>query len=84
MDEAKNYIIEEIKQNKLMGRKHKKVCTIVNYIEHFSYFSLYNYKMYFDSCFCFSDWYPVRNYEICSMIKILCSNCRNLKILIGN
>ena len=26
---------EEIKQNQLMNRKHKKVCTTLNYIEHF-------------------------------------------------
>ena len=29
------YFLEEIKQNELMCRKHKKVCTTVNYIEHF-------------------------------------------------
>ena len=34
IDETKNYFIEEIKQNKLMSKKHKKVCNILNYIEH--------------------------------------------------
>ena len=34
-DETRNYFIEEIKQNELMSRKLKKVCTILNYIEHF-------------------------------------------------
>ena len=35
IDEIRNYFLEEIKQNELMSRKHKKVCTTLNYIEHF-------------------------------------------------
>ena len=35
IDETKNYLIEETNQNKLMSKKHKKVCTTLNYIEHF-------------------------------------------------
>ena len=27
IDETRNYFIEEIKQNELMSKKHKKVCT---------------------------------------------------------
>ena len=34
MDEARNYFLEEIKQNELMSKKHKKVCTTLNYTEH--------------------------------------------------
>ena len=30
-----NYFLKEIQQNELMSRKHKKVCTTLNYIEHF-------------------------------------------------
>ena len=33
--ETRNYLIEEIKRNELMSKKHKKICTTVNYIEHF-------------------------------------------------
>ena len=29
------YFLDEIKQNELMSRKHKKVCTTINCIEHF-------------------------------------------------
>ena len=36
IDETRNYFLEEIKQNELMSRKHKKVGTTQNYIEHFS------------------------------------------------
>ena len=32
--ETRNYFLEKIKENKLMSRKHKKVCTTLNYIEH--------------------------------------------------
>ena len=35
IDETKNYFVEEIEQNELMCKKHKKVCTTLNYIEHF-------------------------------------------------
>ena len=34
MDEIRNYFLEEIKQNELISRKHKKVCTTLNYTEH--------------------------------------------------
>ena len=33
--EAWNYFLEEIKQNKLMSKKQKKVSTTLNYFEHF-------------------------------------------------
>ena len=29
-----NYFLEEIKQNELVSRKHKKVCKTLNYTEH--------------------------------------------------
>ena len=35
IDETRNYFLEEIKRNELMSKKHKKVCTTLNYIEHF-------------------------------------------------
>ena len=35
IDETRNYFIEDIKQNELLFKKHKKVCTALNYIEHF-------------------------------------------------
>ena len=34
-DETRNYFLEEIKQNELMSKKHKKVYTTLNYIPHF-------------------------------------------------
>ena len=35
IDETRNYFLEQIKQNELMSRKHKTICTTLNYIEHF-------------------------------------------------
>ena len=35
IDEARNYFIEEIEQNELKSYNHKKLCTTLNYIEHF-------------------------------------------------
>ena len=35
IEETRNYFIKEIDRNKLMSKKQKKVCTILNYIEHF-------------------------------------------------
>ena len=34
VDETRNYLLEEIEQNELMSRKHKKVCATLNRIEH--------------------------------------------------
>ena len=34
IDKIRNYVIEEINQNKLMSKKHKKVCTVLNFIDH--------------------------------------------------
>ena len=33
--EKRNYFLEAIKQYELMSKKHKKVCTALNYIKHF-------------------------------------------------
>ena len=35
IDETRNYFLVEIEQNQLISKKHKKVCTTLNYIENF-------------------------------------------------
>ena len=35
IDEKINYLTEVINRNKLMSKKHKKVCTTLNYTEQF-------------------------------------------------
>ena len=32
IDETRNYLIEDINWNELMSKKHKKICTTLNYI----------------------------------------------------
>ena len=34
IDETRNYFIEEINQNESIGRRHKKVCGVLNFFEH--------------------------------------------------
>ena len=36
IDETRNYLIkEEINRNEFMSKKHKKICTTLNYVEYF-------------------------------------------------
>ena len=35
VDETRNYLIEEINRHELISKKHKNVCTTLNYIDHF-------------------------------------------------
>ena len=32
-DETRNYLLDEIKHNDLMGEKYKKICKYLNYVE---------------------------------------------------
>ena len=34
INQARNYFIEEIKQNESMSKKHKEVCKVLSYIKH--------------------------------------------------
>ena len=34
MDKTGNYLIEIINESELIGKKHKKLCRVLNYIEH--------------------------------------------------
>ena len=62
LDEKRNYFLEEIQQNELMSRKHRKVCTTLTYIEHFLIW------MYFNFCFCLFVFYYYSNYKFCHRI----------------
>ena len=46
--------IEEIKKNALISKKHKKVCKILNYIEH-----LFTLASTFTGCVSISDFAPL-------------------------
>ena len=84
IDETRNYLTEEINQNKLISKKHKNFCTALNYLTAFttqlvqlSCCSFYSYWICFYLFFCFFSWYCNRNYEFCIRINNLCNNCRN-------
>ena len=34
-DETKEFFLKNIEQNELMSKKHNKICTTLNFIEHF-------------------------------------------------
>ena len=57
IDETKHYFLEKIEQNELMSRKHKKVCTIPSYIEHFLILAFTNVG--YISISAFSSWLDV-------------------------
>ena len=56
INETRKYFLKEIEQNEIVLNT--------------SYFSFYNYWIYFNFCFCFFTWYSYRNYEFCNRIKI--------------
>ena len=69
IDEIRNYLIEEINQNELMGKKHKKVCRVLNYIDR-SLIAISTIAR----CVCISPFaslvgFSNRNYEFCNWIK---------------
>ena len=83
IDEIRNYLIEEINRNKLISKKHKKVCRVLNYIEH----SLILIST-ITGCVFNSDFTSLvlilillrdsnRNYKFCNRIKNLCNDHSN-------
>ena len=76
IEETRNYFTKEIDQNELTSKKNKKVCTTLNYIEHFLILASTD-CMYFSFCFSFYTWYFYRNYDLCNRVKSLRNNCSN-------
>ena len=66
IDETRNYLIKEINRNELMSKKHNSIKSTTHLYNSklsgtLSYFSFYNYWMYFHFYFCFFSWYFYRN-----------------------
>ena len=76
IDETRNYLTEEVNQNELTMKKHKKVCTTLNYFEHFPILGS-TITGCFHFCFCFFGWYFNRNYKFSGRINNLRNNCSN-------
>ena len=77
IDETRNYVIEETNRNKLMSKKHRKICTTLNYIEHFLILGSTITGCVSVSDMFFLSWYSSWKYDLCNRIKNLCNNCRN-------
>ena len=75
IDETRNYLLEEIEKNEFMSRKHKNVCTTLNYNEHFVIFSFLSYWMFFNSAFASLLGIPIAirsssiGLEICAIVS---------------
>ena len=78
IDETKNYLIEETNQNELMSKKHKKVYTVLNYIDY-----LLTLISTVSGCVSISAFASVVGIPIGIMSsaiglkQTLCNNCRN-------
>ena len=77
VDEINNYFIEEINQNELMSKKHKKVPTIFNYVEHFLILVSTITGRVSISAFTSLAGIPIGVTRSGDRIKDLCYNCRN-------
>ena len=55
-DQIINYLIEEINRNDLISKKHKKVCRVLNYFEHWLIVIATITGWFFYFCFCFFSW----------------------------
>ena len=67
IDETRNYLIEEIKWNELMSKKHKKILQLLSYIENFLILGSTITGCASISTFAFLV--SNRNYEFCNWIK---------------
>ena len=77
IDETRNYLIEEINRNELMSKKHKKVCTALNYIEHLLILASIVPGYISTSAFASLVGVPIGITSSAVGLKKLCNNCRN-------
>ena len=76
IDETRNYLLEEIKQNEFMSKKHKKDCATLNYNEHFLILASTITECI--SVFAFATLVVIPIGIMNSAIGLkLCNNCRN-------
>ena len=70
------YFLEGIEPNELISGKCKKVCTALNYVEHFLILAFAITGCIAISAFWFFVWCSNRNYKFSDRIKNLCNNFR--------
>ena len=74
---TRNYFFEEIEQSKLMSRKHKKVCTTLNYVEQFLILAFTITGCILISAFTSMLGISIRTTSSATKIKDLCNSCSN-------
>ena len=79
IDEIRNYFLEEIEQHELMSREHKKVCTPLNYIEHFLILPSANTGYILISAFVSFLGILIGIASSAIRLQNLCNSCRNKK-----
>ena len=67
IDQTRNYFLEKIKQDEFISKKHKKICTTLNYIEQFPILAFA-----ITGCISISA-FP----SFCNWINNLCNSCKN-------
>ena len=82
--EIKNYFIKEINQKELMSKMHEKVCTTLNYIEHFLTLAFVVTECISIFWFCFFTWYSFRITSSAIRLKIcaMTAGIKNYKSII--
>ena len=79
INQEKNYFLVEIRQYELMSRKHKKVCTTLNYLKSFRIFASTITGCVSIFAFFFFDWSSYRNYKFCNRIKSIIKSINKKK-----
>ena len=74
---TRNYFFEEIEQSKLMSRKHKKLCTTLNYVEQFLILAFTITGCILISAFASVLGISIRITSSATKIKDLCNSCSN-------
>ena len=80
IEDARNYLIEEIMQNELMSKNHKKVCATLNYIDCVSIL-VYLLRGVFHFSFYFFAWYFYRSTSCVIGLKA-CAGMKRYKSII--
>ena len=83
IEETRNYFIKETNQSELLSKKHKKICTTLNCLEHFLILACAVTRYVSIFAFASSVDIPV-GIARSNRVRNLCSNCGNLKVQVNN
>ena len=84
IDEIRNYFIEETKENEFMSKKHKKVCRVLNTIEHLLILVSTDTGSVSISTSASLVGISIGSISSTIGLKNLCNNCRSWKVSVNN